>query len=202
MKQLDLFDRALRPAVERPEPAAGFEAPRTTLVLGPYVVDWQHTARAEVERLYALAETLWSQSFERPAVCFDIKGKCLAGQANIVKNALRFNLAMLLKYGQEFITDTVVHEVAHLVTRALCRNKGRRIRPHGPEWAKVMRRLGGQPKRTHNFTVPPARRTRTFPYRCNCREWPLGPKRHALAQSGRGKYRCPRCHGPLRFADA
>ena len=84
-----------------------------------------------------------------PEVVFDLRGQA-AGQANYLKNKIRFNRDLLEKFTDEFVSQTVPHEFAHLVAYA---KFGRRIKPHGSEWQSVMVALGVKPVRTHNFEV-------------------------------------------------
>ena len=88
-----------------------------------------------------------------PKIVFDLRGQA-AGQANYLKNKIRFNRDLLEKFTDEFVSQTVPHEFAHLVAYA---KFGPRIKPHGAEWQLVMVALGVKPARTHNFEVMPAR---------------------------------------------
>ena len=49
-----------------------------------------------------------------PEIAFDLKGQA-AGQANYLKNKIRFNRDLLEKFTDEFVSQTVPHEFAHLV---------------------------------------------------------------------------------------
>jgi len=85
---------------------------------------------------------------------------------------LNFNAQLMVDNWETFKTDTIIHEVAHLV----CHNKygtersrsGNRI-AHGDNWKRIMRQLGGNPTRTHNMDVSKtAQPKRKFIYICDC----------------------------------
>lgn len=63
------------------------------------------------------------------------------------------------------IRNTFLHELAHLVSHA--RARGRKIRPHGPEWRQACRELGipGE-DRCHSLDFQPRRIRRRFAYEC------------------------------------
>ena len=130
-----------------------------------------------------------------PEVAFDLRGQD-AGQANYPKNKIRFNRDLLEKYTDDFISQTVPHEFAHLVAYT---KFGRRIKPHGAEWKSVMVALGVKPVRTHSFEVVPARQLKRFPYKCDCAGSPheLSTIRHNRAQRGR-LYICKKCGKALQ----
>lgn len=148
----------------------------------------------QVETLYQLAEQRFSRHFPRPKVRLDLKGRS-AGQAWLEKNELRFNLALLKRYPEDFIQQTVPHEVAHLLARELC---GPRIRPHGAEWKQLMTGLFKRPATVrHQYQLPPSHRYR-FTYRCNCQQLQLSATRHNRVLRG-AQYLCRECRSPLEF---
>ncbi len=148
----------------------------------------------QVEHLYQQAEARFARSFRRPRVRLDLRGRS-AGQAWLEKNELRFNRALFERYPQDFIDQTVPHEVAHLLAHQLC---GPHIRPHGPEWQQLMVRLFGIPATVrHSYELPPSARYR-FLYRCGCRDQRLSATRHNRVMKG-AEYRCRNCRQPLEF---
>ena len=126
---------------------------------------------------------------------FDLRGRA-AGQARYRNDHIRLNRGLLERYPDDFITQTLPHEFAHLVTYHL---HGPRVRPHGPEWRRVVTLLGGKPDRTHQYEVEPSRVYRRFVYGCNCpgREHRLTTIRHNRIMQGR-IYCCRDCGGALR----
>jgi SprT protein len=134
----------------------------------------------------------------QPRVRFDLRGKA-AGMALFHprgETVIRYNTQMLKENGQAFIAQTVPHEVAHLVARAVF---GPAVRPHGAEWRSIMTLFGAEPRRCHGFAVPrkDRRKMRYFTYRCACRDHSLSAIRHHRSLSG-VVYICRLCGSPLR----
>lgn len=129
---------------------------------------------------------------------FDLRGKT-AGQVRMGPNGrtlIRYNLALLEREGVAFLERTVPHEVAHVLAY---RRYGPRIRPHGQEWQRIMRQLGAEPTRCHDYDVSglPTRRLRYFAYHCACMEHRLSSIRHNKVAKGQ-RYLCKRCGEALR----
>ncbi|VXC60198.1 Protein SprT [Pseudomonas sp. 8Z] len=151
---------------------------------------------ARVEACYQLAETFFKQRFPRPEVSFKLRGQ-KAGVAHLTENKLRFNLQLYRDNREDFLRQTVPHEVAHLVAHQLF---GLRIQPHGEEWQLIMRGVYElAPNRCHNYEVE-RRKVSRFIYRCSCPdgEFPFSAQRHALVAKGR-RYFCRRCKATLHF---
>ncbi|MCU7798048.1 MAG: SprT-like domain-containing protein [Candidatus Thiodiazotropha sp. (ex Semelilucina semeliformis)] len=148
--------------------------------------------------LIASAENQYHIRLVAPEIRFDLRGKA-AGMVvfnpRSSKSLIRYNAQMLNENGQDFIHQTVPHEVAHLVARVL---HGVKIRPHGREWKSIMNEFGAKPKRCHNFSTQsiPTRRMRYFPYRCSCSNHQLSAIRHRRTLSG-VIYLCRACGSPL-----
>jgi len=72
----------------------------------------------------------------------------------------------------EVLREVICHEVAHLAARDL---NGRHCRPHGPEWAALVRAVGFKPRRQ----IP----------------WPAATSSPGRPTAGRRRYihRCPVC---------
>jgi len=131
-------------------------------------------------------------------VRFDLRGKT-AGQVRMGKGArtlIRYNLELLRRETADFLARTVPHEVAHVLAY---RRYGSRIRAHGPEWQRIMRELGAEPTRCHDYDVHglDARRLQYFDYHCSCMRHQLSSIRHNKVAKGQ-RYLCKRCGEPLR----
>lgn len=153
---------------------------------------------ARVEHCYRLAEEFFSRGFVRPQVSFRLRGQ-KAGVAHLGENLLRFNPRLYAENREDFLLQTVPHEVAHLIAHQVF---GGRIQPHGSEWQSIMRGVYGlPPRRCHDYVIE--RRPRTsYLYLCQCperNEFPFSPQRHALVARGRS-YFCRRCKATLRFS--
>lgn len=149
-----------------------------------------------IEQCYLEAEKRFERRFERPAVTLDLRGQ-RAGVAYLNRNLLRFNGQMYHDHQQEFLDQTVPHEVAHLIAHVVY---GPRIRPHGREWQALMTDLYGLPAtRCHNFPVQSGRRKTNYYYQCSCPgPVPFTAQRHAWVTRGR-QYQCLKCGDLLHF---
>ncbi|WP_028240847.1 SprT family zinc-dependent metalloprotease [Stutzerimonas azotifigens] len=153
--------------------------------------------QARVEACYQQAETFFQRPFVRPEVSLKLRGQ-KAGVAHLDENRLRFNAQLYRENREHFLTQTVAHEVAHLVAHQMF---GPRIRPHGEEWQLIMRGVYGlPPNRCHTYEVT-RRRGTYYLYRCRCegQTFPFSAQRHALVARGR-RYFCRRCRATLVFS--
>ncbi len=129
---------------------------------------------------------------------FDLRGKT-AGMVGFPpgrKPYIRYNPELLLHNREQFLSQTLPHEVAHLVARRIF---GTNIRPHGHEWKQVMEFFGADPVRCHNYELrdSPTRKIRRFTYSCGCRQHQLTTIRHNRVLKGQ-TYLCRQCGESLR----
>lgn len=136
---------------------------------------------------------------------FDLKGKA-AGQYVIHGGSsyYRFHLGFAREHRDEYMDNTVPHEVAHYVADRIDMARGRKSAPHGSTWKSVMVSFGKVPGRCHQYdtakVVAPTNR-RKFKYACVCgTTYSLGIKAHKNSVEG-SKYRCRQCKGPLKFVE-
>lgn len=153
----------------------------------------------QVEHCYQQAEAFFRQRFPRPQISFKLRGQ-KAGVAHLTENKLRFNPGLYRENQEDFLRQTVPHEVAHMIAHHLY---GPRIQPHGEEWQLIMRGVYELPPlRCHNYAVA-RRQVRRFIYLCSCppgeNEFPFSSQRHTLVKKGR-RYICRRCKGNLSFS--
>lgn len=149
-----------------------------------------------VEQCYLQAEAFFKRRFARPSICFKLRGQ-KAGVAHITENKIRFNPVLYANNREDFLAQTVPHEVAHMIAYA---QFGLQIAPHGQEWQLIMQGVYGlAPKRCHDYAVPKANGAQ-YRYYCACPEhnsFDLSARRHALIKQGR-QYSCRRCKSILR----
>ncbi|MEK9807861.1 MAG: SprT-like domain-containing protein [Halieaceae bacterium] len=94
----------------------------------------------------------------------------------------------------------MIHEVCHYaIDMAYWRAK-----PHGPEWRRLMKLMGGEPSATYRASAEldaqlPVRRQKRHRYCCGCREHELSTTRHNRVTAGRATYCCSYCHQTLRY---
>ncbi|WP_028696930.1 SprT family zinc-dependent metalloprotease [Pseudomonas cremoricolorata] len=153
--------------------------------------------RQRVEACYAQAEAFFKRPFTRPEVSFKLRGQ-KAGVAHLYDNLLRFNLQLYQANREDFLRQTVPHEVAHLVAHQLF---GAGIQAHGEEWQLIMRGVYELPPlRCHSYAVQRREVTR-YIYRCPCpdSDFPFTAQRHTLVRQGR-RYLCKRCRQVLKYS--
>lgn len=152
---------------------------------------------ARVEACYQQAETFFNRRFPRPEVSFKLRGQ-KAGVAHLSENKLRFNPTLYQQNREDFLRQTVAHEVAHMIAHY---QFGARIQPHGQEWQLIMQGVYELPAhRCHNYALEPSSRL-SFTYQCQCadnNQFPFSPQRHRLVKQGR-RYFCRRCKATLIY---
>ncbi|KPB54250.1 SprT family zinc-dependent metalloprotease [Pseudomonas syringae] len=152
---------------------------------------------ARVETCYQQAEAFFKRTFKRPVVSFQLRGQ-KAGVAHLHENLLRFNPQLYKENAEDFLRQTVPHEVAHLIAHQLF---GGSIQPHGEEWQLIMRGVYElPPNRCHTYAVK-RRSVIRYIYRCPCpdSDFPFSAQRHSMIRKGRC-YLCRRCREPLVFS--
>jgi len=170
----------------------------------------KHQVLQLVAKLLFQANARWGVSMPAPEVAFDLRGTT-AGMAVYPRAGathaprLRFNAVLLRDNAAEFFADTVPHEVAHLVNRALeAKTPGAKWDSHGTQWQAVMRSFGVEPSRCHDLDVRAARVGGSWRFRCACRTFELG-KRKAMgllqeaAVTGTTSTGCRACKTVLVF---
>src|SRR5712671_2184617 len=120
----------------------------------------------KVIETYLLAQSLYGRVFDVPDIEWSLRG-LTAGRAMFRGNRIRLNAIFLRDNTEDFIAQTIPHEIAHLLNNAL---HGFRVKPHGPEWKSIMRALGLSPIRCHDYDVTKAafRRQKRHIYFCDC----------------------------------
>lgn len=151
-----------------------------------------------VQDLLATARHQLGLRASRPEIRFDLRGQS-AGQARFEAHGgglIRFNPWLLLRHGEEFIEQTVPHEIAHWLIFCLY---GRKARPHGAEWRQLMVLFGVEPKRCHEYDLDdiPRRQVSSHEYHCACQRHRLSAVRHNRVLKGQ-TYLCRRCGQPLK----
>ncbi|WP_268800150.1 SprT family zinc-dependent metalloprotease [Pseudomonas huanghezhanensis] len=150
-----------------------------------------------VETCYQQAEDFFKRSFKRPVVSLKLRGQ-KAGVAHLHENLLRFNPQLYRENTEDFLRQTVPHEVAHLIAHQLF---GGTIAPHGEEWQLIMRGVYElPPNRCHTYEIQ-RRSVMRYIYRCPCPtgEFAFSGQRHKLVRKGR-RYLCRSCRQVLVFS--
>jgi len=158
----------------------------------------QKIALDKTKHWIKFAEDLYKIKFPQPKVLFNIRGR-VAGQYKFgrfgSKNIIRYNPVLLSENEETFIKRTVPHEVAHLVVR---HQHGRKAKPHGWEWKKVMRDFGCDPTRCHSYDTanssPVTRSRLKYTYKCSCKSFDVSDTQHQQILEGK-EFRCRECNG-------
>lgn len=140
------------------------------------------------------ANKIWNQKLDMPEVTFYTKGAS-AGLAKFISHELSFN-EVLAKENTDTFENTIIHEVAHLVTFRVYPNAKQK---HGPEFREVCQTLGGSGNTYHTYDVSSVaiKRTKTrYIYVCrDCSfKYELTKQKHDKAYL----YRC-KCNGVISF---
>jgi SprT protein len=138
-------------------------------------------------------------NWQRPVFTVaQLKGTC-GGKAEYITNKVMINFALYKENKNDYLWQTVGHEVAHLAAFqafGLARVVGN---PHGAEWATVMRNIGLQPLRCHSMDVLNVKQVRArnrYVYTCPCKK----TFRITLANHKKSdNLMCPTCKTKIRF---
>ena len=151
----------------------------------------------EVERTLTIARTRFpSHSFPDPKVKMDLTGKSAGVFYPGKQPLLKFNLSLLLNNKEDFIQETVPHEVAHYVVEVIDPNS----KPHGLTWRSIMRLFGiANPQVYHNYEVSNSvRHKRPYIYECPCQRHYFTKRRHNNVRKGT-EYICNVCKRSCRY---
>ena len=137
-----------------------------------------------------------------PKIEFYQKG-CAAGRAHMSASGdqkCSFN-EILAKENSKSFKNTISHEVAHLVTYKLYP----KATPHGPEFKKIHRLLGGKGERCHSYNTASVKVYKTvkrYIYSCGCgTSYDLTSGKHLKAFTGRSWYSCRICDTKLVYTN-
>lgn len=146
---------------------------------------------AKVNEVVAQANKMYKVQTEIASVEFFSKGVA-AGRAYPYAKKLEFN-EVLARENPTTFQQTVIHEVAHMVTRE---NYPYAKQDHGPEFRKVIASLGGDTATYHNYDVSSVQITRRktrYEVKCDCQSHWVTKKTASNAKFGFVVIRCKRC---------
>ena len=66
-------------------------------------------------------------------------------------NTMNLNMPLYRENPDHILNKTIPHETGHLVVHQVFRHILASIKPHGPEWHEIMRRLGKVPAKYHEL---------------------------------------------------
>jgi len=161
----------------------------------------QQQVLEQTRHFIGLGSELLDRRFADVPVVFDLRGRT-AGMYRVKgrQRLIRYNPWIFAKYFEDGLHVTVPHEVAHYLVD--CVYGIRRVKPHGPEWRKIMNAFGVDGRATARFDLEgiPVRRERQFDYHCGCQPHRLGTRRHLKIQRGEARYLCRQCGNHLVVA--
>lgn len=141
----------------------------------PYLpVNIRTAVIVKIQATLQLAKQHFGRPFGMPEVQFDVHTHT-AGIAYSTLNKIRFNPTLLLENTDKFISETVPHEVAHLVADAVFPSGflHRRVRQkaraphHGEAWEYVMRLFGLEPKVSHKYSCASLNKPKRYAHKCS-----------------------------------
>jgi len=134
--------------------------------------------------------------FEKLTIQFNLTGK-VAGRGFFYKPKLRYNLQLAKENLNDFLENTVPHEIIHLYQRKIYPN----CKSHGKEFYFIGKTLGYNLKRTHSYKTESARKRIKYLYTCDCggKYW-ITKKMHDRVQIYKKGY-CRKCRSKLVFQD-
>ena len=149
-----------------------------------------------IKRFLLMAEKSYGKIYSLPSVSYDLNS-AVAGTADYTLWHIQVNTRMLVENKDDYLINTIGHEVAHLITsdNHLGERKG-----HRKEWKDTMGIFGLEPERCHNYQTcrKPKRRQTRFLYVCQCNcHLHLTVTRRRQIERGEGIY-CIRCRYTLR----
>lgn len=151
------------------------------------------------EEVYAKAVSMFGVRFPMPTIEF-YRGNLTAGTANSYLNQLRFNMDFAEKNSAKF-HETVIHEMAHLVTKYVYPSARQ---AHGPEFKMIDKKLGGRGTARNSYDLPDSYIENKFPYAysCDCRTHHFGTRKHNSVVKNKTRYTCRACKGELVFVSS
>lgn len=148
------------------------------------------------------AVTKFGCTFDPKAVeiYYNIRGR-VCGRARRIgtRFILQYNAEAVLNFNEDMTTNTIPHEIAHLV----CFNQKHLGEGHDSGWKSVCRSLGGDDSRCHDYTLTPAKikPINRFFYRLpSGEEVIVGPKHHKGLQTGKYRHLTSKATGQIIVA--
>lgn len=127
---------------------------------------------------------------------FCVKTKKVGGKISMTCE-IKLNSTLMLENKEEFIENTIPHEFCHYVTflkKLQDKNPDKKYSVHGPVWKQMMRDLGLEPDRCHQYDVESVKKkVKRHIYTCACdKEMKISSVVHNRIRQGR-KYICKTC---------
>lgn len=166
----------------------------------------------KVEESFKIAEAFYGRTFDRPRSIIWNEKTTTGGYCSWREKTLMFNPILAMENEDDFITQTVPHEVAHWIDQAVYgisykrTNRGKvRWILHGPNWKYIMERVYKIPADvTHSYDVTNTRGrvvARDFIYTCPCNtKFEITTSIHNKMRKGQVRI-CGKCKGHLKLVE-
>lgn len=161
----------------------------------------------KIEESFKKAEEFYGCSFSRPKnIIFKTNGT-RGGHCCYGRSELMFQIELAKNHAEDFISQTVPHEVAHWIDverYGYERTRTGRYVHHGRTWKYIMQHVYGlNPDRCHDYDVSAVvtKKQERHNYMCNCcgRVYKLSTTKHNRVLRGKVNYSCSRCLVKLSF---
>lgn len=151
----------------------------------------------KTEESFKKAEAFYGKTFSRPLNIIFKRNGTTAGYCNYRKKTLMFQLDLAEHNEEDFISQTVPHEVAHWIDfehNGIHRDRKGWI-AHGYTWKYIMRRVYGlNPDRCHTYdtSVTITKKQDRYEYTCGCATHKISTTLHNKILRGQTR-QCNRC---------
>lgn len=127
----------------------------------------------KVEESFKKAESYYNRTFSRPKHIVFKRNGTTGGWCWYSRSELMFQLDLAEHNGDDFLNQTVPHEVAHWIDKEVFgfQRCGSRRSIHGDTWKSIMRRVYGlNPDRCHDYdvSVTITKKQDRYEYVCGC----------------------------------
>jgi SprT protein len=124
-------------------------------------------------------------------ITFSMNGRLTstAGRAFLQEGRLDFSKSLYAQNVENFLNDTVPHELAHIIAYRVYGSTG-----HDSAWRKVMDMLGFEPTRCHSYAVQKRSTAKVYNYICGCegKIHEVSAQRQVWINKGK-MYKCTTC---------
>jgi SprT protein len=149
-----------------------------------------------IKRFLLIAEKRYGKTYSMPSVSYDLK-TVVAGTASYSRWHIEVNPRMLVENKDDYLINTIGHEVAHLITSG--NHHGKRM-GHRKEWKDTMAVFGLEPEIYHHYKThsKPRKRMQRFTYVCPCSYHHYLTVKRRRAVEREGTVYCLRCRHILK----
>lgn len=153
----------------------------------------------KIEQVVNKLNSIYNFDMKIPKFYWDVNGTT-AGLAKSKTMSVHFNLKLAKSNWEEFIQNTIPHEVCHIAAWQWAKFFKKPVpKPHGACWKLMMREVGCKPTRTHEYDVSEVKKqTKKYLYDCGCEEKKeISAIIHNRIKNGR-IYKCTNCNQSLK----